>query len=97
MEDIPGPVKLHFGRDGFNHESSADWFDWVLEVDMSRTFRSAMLGEVNSTIDTVTTGQKEWLRSVRKIRPKKFQEVRPDLLRDYSEVQVIRERFDLLD
>jgi hypothetical protein len=85
-------VKLHFGRDGFNHESSANWFEWVVQVDMGRRMRSVTLGTQNSTIDMVTTSQNVWLRDVDEIRPKKFREVRPDLLRDYSEVEVIRER-----
>lgn len=92
MEDIPGPVKLHFGRDGFNHESSANWYDWVEQVDDSRVMRVAFFRGQNSTVDKVTIDQKIWLAHVRYIRPKKFQEVRPDLLRDYSEVEVIRER-----
>lgn len=92
MEDIPGPVKLHFGRDGFNHESSADWYTWVQDVDNSRELRSATLGDVNSTIDTVTREQKRWVRQQKMMTPKKFQSVHPEYLRDYSEQQVIINR-----
>ena len=93
MEDIPGPVKLHFGRDGFNHESSADWNAWVQDVDNSRELRSDTLGDVSSSIDTVTREQKLWLRKQKAMTPKKFQSVHPELLRDYSEQQVIIDRF----
>ena len=92
MEDIPGPVKLHFGRDGFNHESSADWYAWVQDVNNSRDLRSDTLGDVNSSIDTVTREQKKWSRQQREMTPKKFQSVHPELLRDYSEQQVIINR-----
>lgn len=92
MEDIPGPVQLHFGRDGFKHESSADWYDWVHDVDNRRDLRIDTLGRQNSSIDTITREQKQWSRRCREMTPKKFQEVRPDMLRDYSEVQVIINR-----
>lgn len=92
MEDIPPPVKLHFGRDGFNHESSADIYDWVNDVDNSREYRTRALHDMDYTIDTVTGKTKTWLRGRRELSKPILRESNTNYLMDYSEVEVIRRR-----
>lgn len=92
MEDIPPPVKLHFGRDGFNHESSADIYDWVNDVDNSREARMIKLQSQDVNIDTITPAQKKWIRKQKEIRGLHFREQNTESLMDYSEVAVIKKK-----
>lgn len=93
MEDIPPPVKLHFGRDGFNHESSADIYDWVNDVDNNREYRTRALHDMDYTIDTVTGKTKGWLRTRYAIDKAVPRESNTNYLKDYSEMGVIKQRF----
>lgn len=92
MEDIPPPVKLHFGRDGFNHASSANIYDWVNIVDNSRETRMIKLKDQDVHIDTITPAQKKWIRKQKEIRGIHFRAQNTDSLQDYSEVAVIRRK-----
>jgi hypothetical protein len=93
MDDIPPPVNLHFGRDGFKHESSADIYDWVSAVDNSREYRTAALRDMDYTIDTVTGKTKGWLRDRRELTKAIPRESNTNYVMDYSEVGVMRARF----
>lgn len=92
MEDIPPPVNLHFGRDGFKHASSSNIYNWVNDVDNSREYRTDALQDMDYTIDTVTGHTKKWLRGRRAIDKPILRPSNTDFLMDYSETEVIRRR-----
>lgn len=92
MEDIPPPVQLHFGRNGFSHASSSNIYDWVNDVDNSRETRTLRLSTQDIHIDTITPAQKRWIRKQKEIKGIQFRPQNTDELMDYSEIAVIRAR-----
>lgn len=92
MEDIPPPVKLHFGRNGFNHASSSNIYDWVSSVNNSQEVRVKSLKDMDEYQDTITSSQKKWVKSRRQLRPPKFKVSDTSLLTDYNETSVLKDR-----
>lgn len=90
MEDIPPPVKCHFGRDGFSHESSADIYDWVNYRDDMVNSRVNTLKDQVPEVDTITPAQRKWRRKQEEIRGIRFRPQNTEQLFDYSEQHVIK-------
>ena len=94
MDSIPGPVALHFGRDGFKHESSADIYDWVNYVVNTREQRISSLKDMDYTIDTHNRKRVTWEGHRRDLQKPVPIPRNTDQIKDYSEVDVIRRVFN---
>lgn len=90
MDDIPPPVNYHFSLNGFKHASSSHIYDWVNDVDNSREARVGKLREMDSHQDYITPAQKKWVKKQREIRGIQMRGVDMSLLRDESEVYILR-------
>lgn len=89
MQDVPPPVKLYFGRNGFKHASSSNIYDWVTKVDNNRQVYVESTDLMDTQADTITPEQKRWVRTRRELRGVRFKHPGENFLRDYDETSVL--------